>query len=302
MSNILFDLAFGDNETIYAGCQNGLIISKDSGQSWQNGLSSLELETDLTITAVATSPNYVNDQTVFIASSGTILCSDNGGDSWQASRLANPAPIISKIALSPNFSNDQTVFATSIEDGVFVSRNGGIKWSSWNFGLYDQHVNCISISNQYETNQTIWIGTESNVFQSSNGGRAWQSLDFPMASVPVTVIFEHNEQIIVGCAEGLFGWNEKVWQLVSSFTKQVTAIFATNQNYVIVGDEVAYQVPQKELSVESAWRPIKQGRGATAVAVSSSGKIAFGSRDDDISVVEKVDFSAPLFVDNQIML
>lgn len=71
-----------------------------------------------------------------------------------------------------------------MEDGIFRSANRGERWSPWNFGLLDLNVLALAISPCFESDETIFAGTESGIFRSTNGGRAWREADFPLSWHP----------------------------------------------------------------------------------------------------------------------
>jgi len=86
------------------------------------------------ITAIAVSPNYSSDHTVFAGTAAgpvtpTVFRSPDGGHNWIPAVMtpAAAAPIVD-VVVSPSFSSDSTVFAT---DGanVYISNNGGASFN-----------------------------------------------------------------------------------------------------------------------------------------------------------------------------
>src|SRR5258708_18804098 len=79
---------------LFASCASGLYRSVDEGRTW-NDLShrvrtTLQLADQIPITAVALSPDFEHDRTMFAAVGGILLRSSDAGEHWAASRLASP--------------------------------------------------------------------------------------------------------------------------------------------------------------------------------------------------------------------
>jgi photosystem II stability/assembly factor-like uncharacterized protein len=158
----------------------GLFRSSDGGRSWENAYASLNAREALPTTAIALAPDFEHEPTVFAGLNGAILCSQDGGNSWQRSRLPNPPPAVSALAISPGFSDDGIVFAGTNEDGVLVSSDRGNHWTAWNFGLLDLAILCLALSPGFSSDETLFAGAESGLFRSTNGGRAWKEVPLPI--------------------------------------------------------------------------------------------------------------------------
>ncbi len=147
--------------------------------TWESAYTSLTLNADLSTTAVAFSPDFAFDRTVFAGVEGAILRSVDAGKTWQVHGLPTPPPLISALAVSPRFAEDGLVLAGTLEDGVFISRDRGVHWQASNFGLLDLGVFAIEFSASFASDDTIYIGCLSGIFRSKNAGRAWREVDFP---------------------------------------------------------------------------------------------------------------------------
>jgi photosystem II stability/assembly factor-like uncharacterized protein len=160
--------------------------------------------------AVAISPDFASDQTVFAGSAGGILRSFDGGANWQVAMLPTPPPLPLSIAVSPDFARDGVLLTGTMEDGTFRSADRGRRWARWNFGLLDLNVLTLAISPQFAADETILAGTETGVFRSTNGARAWREVDFPLDFAPVLSIalspdYANDGVIFTGTeASGLF--------------------------------------------------------------------------------------------------
>ena len=165
---------FAEDGICFAARRSGLYRSDNGGLTWHSTYDSLGLQDPLPTLAVAVSPDFGSDRSVFGGVPG-------GG----VAILPSPPPVVSAMAVSPDYTRDGTVFAGTMEDGVFRSADRGSRWASWNFGLLDLSVLCIAISPDYTTDETLFVGTESGVFRSTNGARAWREVDFPTDFAPV---------------------------------------------------------------------------------------------------------------------
>ncbi|MGB9592884.1 MAG: malectin domain-containing carbohydrate-binding protein, partial [Anaerolineae bacterium] len=76
---------------------------------------------------VRLSPDYCNDQTVFVDINGRLFKSTKKGVDWQDIHGGMPGTV-SAIGLSPNFSTDQTLFV-AFSDGLYRSTDGGSTWT-----------------------------------------------------------------------------------------------------------------------------------------------------------------------------
>ena len=81
--------------------------------------------------ALAVSPAYRTDRTIFVAQGDVLHKSSDGGATWQDRPIAPPGAYFSTLELeiSSAFAADRTLFASGY-DGVRRSTDGGETWSS----------------------------------------------------------------------------------------------------------------------------------------------------------------------------
>lgn len=164
-----------DSALYFVGTDQGLFVSQDAGQSWQDALASLALNEPITITSVLCVPQAGQAPLVVAGTLGGFLRSEDSGKTWQFISAGSPAPIISALAAS----DAANLYAGTGEDGVFVSRDGGLNWARWNFGLLDWHIFSLASLRGPNGEITILSGVESGLFSSVNKGRTWREVDFP---------------------------------------------------------------------------------------------------------------------------
>lgn len=172
---------FARDGLCFVACGSGLHRSRDAGASWERLPSSSESTT----TAVAVSPAFADDRSVFAAVKGGVLRSSDGGDNWHTASFPAPPPLFSSLIGSPDFELDGFLLASTLEDGVFSSNDRGLRWQSWNFGLFDLSVLCLALSPAWSSDEIVFAGTETGIYRSANGGRAWRPTGFPADLAPV---------------------------------------------------------------------------------------------------------------------
>ncbi|MEW5705872.1 MAG: Ig-like domain-containing protein [Actinomycetota bacterium] len=141
--------------------------------------------TDTIVNAVAISPNYALDKTIFAGTNGNgIYKSTNGGQSWSQSGLNGY--YIFALVISPNYSSDRTLFAGTY-GGVYKSTDGGTSWSRCNLSGVD--VSSLAISPNYASDQAIFAGTYGQgVYKSDDSGTSWIQSGLTGAYVNVLAI------------------------------------------------------------------------------------------------------------------
>lgn len=215
-----------------AAQQSGLFRSADRGASWQSVYPTLAQAETIATHAAAFSPDFTHDQTIFAAVQGGIWRSTDGGDHWQSHALPAPPPVACGLSVSPNYLRDGQAFCATVEDGVFITRDRGSRWATWNFGLLDLQALCLVVSPQFSADDTLLIGAESGIYRSKNGGRAWKTLDFPVESAPVTSLafsssYETDGTLFAGTLNGeLFRSSDRGnhWVAVSRLDEAIDQI------------------------------------------------------------------------------
>lgn len=164
---------------ILAGCSDGLSTSQDGGQSWIGLADSLGLTGEVPITCLAGVKVDDRRVEVYAGAPGGLFHSLDGGTQWRLALLPSPPPTVSALAVSPSYQEDSTLFIGTVEDGLFISRDAGRTFVTWNFGLLDLKVISLAVSPGFSQDETLFAGTETGLFRSTNGGRAWREIELP---------------------------------------------------------------------------------------------------------------------------
>jgi photosystem II stability/assembly factor-like uncharacterized protein len=200
---------FVHDRVCFVARESGLYRYDARTRSWHNAYEALHLPGPLVTPAVALSPSFATDHTLYAGTSGGVLRSEDAGTSWVLGATPQPPPVITTLALSPDFARDGVMFAGSMEDGVLRSPDRGSQWHRWNFGLLDLHILAMTVSPRFAEDATLLVGTDSGIFRSTNSGRSWRQVGFPSNLAPVLSIvvsddYPKDDTIFVGTeASGL---------------------------------------------------------------------------------------------------
>jgi len=169
------------SKTIFAGTpNNGIFKSTNGGASWSPVNTGIGVNF---IDAIAISPNFISDSTVFVGSSSGVYKSTNGGVNWtqKINGMGFLGININSIAISPNYDNifgitgtaSKTIFVgTGI--GVYKSTDGGDNWSPINTFLTNTDIKSLAVSPNFVTDDTIFAGTNGgSLFKSISRGASW---------------------------------------------------------------------------------------------------------------------------------
>ncbi len=171
--------AYATDGTVFASyedrtlAQTALYRSSDRGQTWT------VFPAVAGGTALAVSPVFPVDRTVFFGRGDRIFKSTDAGATWTSYPVADIDPI-TEIAVSPGYAADRTVYLTGY-GGVRRSLDGGVTWASMptSAPAYD-----LAISPAYATDGTVWHTfraieapgddrPESAVVRTTNWGGTW---------------------------------------------------------------------------------------------------------------------------------
>lgn len=181
----------------------GLFRSTDGGKSWADVLVNAGINRELIVPAVATSPVYCQDQTVFAGVAGGILRSLDGGNTWALAQTPKPEPVVGTLMFSPDFGQDGRLFAGTVEDGVLCSNDRGTTWAFWNFQLVDLSIQSLAIPPDFMLSGVLYAGTSTGIFGSRTAGRSWYEIELPcgyaavvnLVALPGGVLLAATEQV-----------------------------------------------------------------------------------------------------------
>lgn len=180
--------AFGAEQ--YVNGYGALFRSDDDGASWEF-IAGLPVTN--TTASLAFSPDYANDQTLFVsfasgaASGGSgVYRSVDGGRTWQPSSHGLTDLAIQHVVVSPDYTHDHTVFASGVKAGLFRSTDGGRTWAS----LADRYMlpseayalpslSAFAVSPHFAQDTSLILsryGGNGGVFVSRDRGETWKQV------------------------------------------------------------------------------------------------------------------------------
>ena len=161
--------------TVFAGANDGLYQSRDSGQSFARLDSPMNA---CDVWKIAIDPS--NPDIIFAGTRPAALFrSTDRGRNWQ--KL--PADIVDECpnvgvprvtALTVDPSDPRIVWAGIEVDGVRRSTDGGDSWSRITSGIYDLDIHDIAVTVNGGT--TVLTSTPGEIFASRDRGESWQGL------------------------------------------------------------------------------------------------------------------------------
>jgi photosystem II stability/assembly factor-like uncharacterized protein len=150
-----------DGMAFAATLQDGVLCSTDHGASWQAwNYGLLDMETS----ALAVSPNFMQDETVIVATVRGIFRSTNGGRAWRELAFPSAATPVSSLT----FAGGLLVLGSESQ-GLFYSPDGGNSWAkrpSFKAG----QVNAVAAS---ADGRIVAIATTQVVASSVDQGANW---------------------------------------------------------------------------------------------------------------------------------
>jgi|GEM_PF-1721267 len=195
----------------YAG---GVFKSTNGGASW------IAVNTGLTnpnINALAVSPSYVSDHTLFAGTLGSgvyyaggVFKSTNGGASWSAVNTGPTNLAVYALALSSGYASDHTIFAGTYGGGVFKSTDGGASWSAVNIGSTNLGVRALALSPGYANDHILFAGTlGGGIFKSTDGGASWSAVNIGLNALDILALtlslgYASDHTLFAGTDGGVF--------------------------------------------------------------------------------------------------
>jgi len=240
----------------FAATEGGrLFTTVDGGQIWHEVVNWAGLGT---ATALAISPNFAQDQTLFVATDEGIFRSQDGGQSWESSTFGLLDLEVLCLACAPDFAQSEVLWAGTARGGFFRSRNAGRSWRESGLGLPDSAVQCLAPSPHFSTNQTLWVGTETaGLYQSTDGGANWAALGIELAgqSINCLAVAATGEHLLAGTGAGVYTSVDsgKSWHVTTGGEFLALDLTMTDDGVALAGTagEGVYRSPVSCLS----WQP-----------------------------------------------
>lgn len=170
-----------DPDIVFVGTEDGLSSSDDGGGSWSEVAAADGAHVD----AVALSPTYTEDRTLFLGTAEDgVLRSVDGGQRFTDDSRGLTDGRVQDLEISPGFAADGEVLVSTWLDGVFRTVNRGDTWERVSDGLSTNgqadelerpHFTGLA-SAQTEPEATIFVAGFNGLFRSQDDAASWQEL------------------------------------------------------------------------------------------------------------------------------
>ena len=203
ISCLAFSPTYADDGIAFLGTlEDGVYRSADRGQNWARWNFGLF---DLRVLALAVSPDFSHDETVFAGTDTGIYISKSGGRSWRPLSFPDEAALVMCLAVSPGFAQDGILWAGTEVAGLWVSEDRGRTWQRVGEDVFQESVNAFIVSRKSaEGLQLLTLATEG-LFVARDGG-AWVDLAADqLADVEPTAVAAPeglDGALLVGLADG----------------------------------------------------------------------------------------------------
>ncbi len=206
--------------SIWAGTDNGIYVSTDSGSNWINsGLTNNQ------VTSLA-----VVGANIFAGTERNgIFLSTNNGSKWLAASGGIPydtifgvSTITAIVAIGSYLFAGTGVGFSGSGDGVFLSTNSGEQWTS--VGLSSRSISAFA-----KIGTRLFVGTDESIFLSGDSGKKWSSVDSGLPSnASVYGLASFGSNLFAGMSNNTFRStdNGMSWQEVSNGLTNSGDLFA----------------------------------------------------------------------------
>jgi photosystem II stability/assembly factor-like uncharacterized protein len=223
-----------DEPDVFVGVNGGILRSSDDGQNWERTLHS---SPPTMVSALAISPNFIQDGTLFAGTleDGVFRSSDRGWQ-WAAWNFGLMDLSTLCLAISPNFASDEMLFVGT-QSGIFRSTNGGRAWREVDLPVGYQAVLSLAFSPDFFKDTTLFAGTEKRgLLRSTDAGQTWVRLGRPALSGPIngiypgpnfskkTALLVLEGGILLASRDGGNTW--KIWRKERFTRRDITAVYA----------------------------------------------------------------------------
>jgi photosystem II stability/assembly factor-like uncharacterized protein len=179
------------------------------------------------------SPNYSQDQTLFIIVRHNLFKSTDGGNSWQ--RIVNGLDNRGRLAyLSGNANHNHTMYLSSFIDGIYKTEDGGGSWFKVNQGLNTLNIDLLSVAAESE-NIVLAVGDNNQVYKTEDGGENWQQIMKTEDKITAITFAGSANKIIIGDEQGYLYTSEdggKNWhQLEAVKNSGAVTVIATSADF-----------------------------------------------------------------------
>jgi photosystem II stability/assembly factor-like uncharacterized protein len=126
---------------------------------------------------------------------------------WREVRISLPTLSVRKLAVSPKTSGER-VWLAATEAEVFTSKDEGLTWNSLGHVPAETQITTVSISPNFEADQTLHVGTHDGLYTYDFPNKTWKKNE-SLSSQKITTIyfsssFSVDNSVFLGSNVGIF--------------------------------------------------------------------------------------------------
>jgi parallel beta-helix repeat protein len=166
---------------------------------------------DFRVQAMAISPDYANDQTLFVgARFDGVWKTTDGGGSWVEVNSGLAISDVQSLAISPDYANDGTVFAGTTEGGIFKTTDEGGSWARVDSEMTSRDVSDLAISPNYASDGCLFAATGGDgLFVSTDKGGTWAARssglsDLNLSALAISPDYDNDRTLFATSGEGVY--------------------------------------------------------------------------------------------------
>lgn len=188
---------FRKDRAVFAGTQGaGVLVTRDGGRHWQQ--SNFGLDSALVL-ALAVTPDWSEQETIFAATPQGVRVSLNGGRAWRATGLIVNDDVVDALAVSPAFGSDRTVYAGTEAGSLYQSPDGGHTWELLQKEIGGGPLSALWLAPDFAKSGRMVSAVGSSIYVSSDRGQSWRlAAELPNSILALT---GDERSVIVGLAE-----------------------------------------------------------------------------------------------------
>lgn len=194
-----------DTDTIYFGHHEGLKMSADGGETWEDaGLSGIDVM-QLAMSTDDPERRYAAGHDVFYVST-------DGGRAWYKQPNNLPGLDLHTFAGSPSDAN--RLYAVPLGHGLWTSMDGGVTWTEATLPA-GAETQPIVLAVSPSDPETVYLARNGEIATSTDAGLTWQSQPGPGGMITAIAIApDANETLYVGTNQGLYRQDDSWRRLV----------------------------------------------------------------------------------------
>jgi photosystem II stability/assembly factor-like uncharacterized protein len=267
--------SLADNGTsIFAGTGDGLLLSKNEGESWSQVSSTLEGSTVQAIERFGAN--------LFVGTAyQLILRSTDNGANWEEASSGLTESNISSFASLGSILFTGTNNEQNYGNGVFLSTDSGITWK-------ESPLNNNWITSLAEYNGNLFAGTNLNnpgIFLSTDSGTTWNEADAGLTNPDVNTLLVIGTNVFAGTDAGVFvsSDNGSSWRGVNSGLTAPILSLTFNDSMLFAGT-----------TEDGIWRrPLSEMINTSAVATQAPMQNSLTTYPNPLSQSTTIEFTLP---------